>query len=217
MAETDTTATSRNVQYPNEEFQSIYDSILASMGDDDTLRANLEAALRPMYEQSLAQLQQQRLAGNAAIDVDAYSRGMGNSSWVTDAKLQNLRNAESNIASLNANYNNTLFTNLMNAIADRDNKAYNQAMTFWQYDQAKKGGGGPSGPAVIPNTASYDDWLKAQQGVGNVYDKILAGIQAGKANGVLGNAGAATANAAAAAANAVQNAFSAFGKTNMTK
>ena len=142
MAETDTTATSRNVQYPNEEFQSIYDSILASMGDDDTLRANLEAALRPMYEQSLAQLQQQRLAGNAAIDVDAYSRGMGNSSWVTDAKLQNLRNAESNIASLNANYNNTLFTNLMNAIADRDDKAYNQAMQWWQYNESKKGDGG---------------------------------------------------------------------------
>lgn len=204
-------------QYPNADFQKIYESIIGSMGTDDQLRANLEAALRPMYEQSKAELEQQRRVNNAAIDVDAYSRGMGNSTWTTDAKLQNLRNAESNLASLGANYNNTLFTNLMNAIADRDKNAYNQAMTFWQYDQAKKGGGGPSGPAVIPNTASYDDWLKAQQGVGNVYDKILAGIQAGKANGVLGNAGAATANAAAAAANAVQNAFSAFGKTNMKK
>lgn len=128
--------------YPNEEFQGIYESILNSMGSDDDLRAKLEAALRPMYEQSKAELERQRLAGNAAIDVDAASRGMGNSTWVTDAKLQNLRNAENGLASLGANYNNTLFTNLLNAIQDRDDKAYQQAMQWWQNSQSGRGGKG---------------------------------------------------------------------------
>lgn len=131
--------------YPNEEFQGIYDSILASMGDDATLKANLEAALRPMYEQSRAQLEEQRRANNAAIDVDAASRGMGNSTWVTDAKLQQLRGLNSGLASLDANYNNQLYSALLNAIQDRDNTAYNQAMQWWQYDQSKKGGSGSGG------------------------------------------------------------------------
>ena len=222
-----------------EQFQDLYQKIRNGMGDDATLQANLEAALRPMYDQSIAQLQNQRIANNAGIDVDAASRGMGNSTWVTDAKLQQLRNTENNIAGLNANYNAQLFNALQNAIGQRDQNALNQALTFmniqntdaqnaWQAQQANadnaynqawqwfqynqqhkpgSGSGGSSGPTVNPNTASYDDWLNAQHGVGNVYDTIFAGIQAGKVNGAIGNAGAAAAANAAA-----QNAFSAFGK-----
>jgi murein DD-endopeptidase MepM/ murein hydrolase activator NlpD len=131
--------------YPNEEFQGIYDSILASMGDDATLKANLEAALRPMYDQSVEALRQKRIANNAAIDVDAASRGMGNSTWVTDAKLRQLRGESDQLASLNANYNNQLYSALLDAIKDRDDTAYNQAMQWWQYDQSKKGGSGSGG------------------------------------------------------------------------
>lgn len=135
--------------YPNEEFQGIYDSILASMGDDDTLKANIEAALKPMYDQSVQQLQQQRIANNAAIDVDAASRGMGNSTWVTDAKLRQLRGESDQLASLNANYNNQLYSALLDAIKDRDDKAYNQAMQWWQINRQGKGGSGKN-----------PDWLK---------------------------------------------------------
>ena len=86
--------------YPDKKFQGIYDSIVASMGDDDALKANIESALRPLYEQSLADLNQRRIERNAAIDVDAASRGMGNSTWVTDAKLRQLKDIEGNIATL---------------------------------------------------------------------------------------------------------------------
>ncbi len=137
--------------YPNKEFQEIYDNIYASMGDDDTLKANLEAALRPMYEQSVAQLQQQRIANNAAIDVDAASRGMGNSTWVTDAKLRQLRGESDQLASLNANYNNQLYSALLDAIKDRDDNAYNRALQM--YNLNHRGGSG-SGSSGVP------DWFQ---------------------------------------------------------
>ena len=131
--------------YPDSKFQGIYDSILASMGDDDTLKANIEAALRPMYEQSLADLNQRRLERNAQIDVDAASRGMGNSTWVTDAKLRQLKDIEGNIATLDANYNNQLYANLADAIKDRDDKAYNQAMDWWKIKQGSGKASTPEG------------------------------------------------------------------------
>ena len=45
-----------------EQFQDLYQKIRNGMGDDATLQANLEAALRPMYDQSIAQLQNQRIS-----------------------------------------------------------------------------------------------------------------------------------------------------------
>ena len=83
---------------------------------EEELRHNIESALRPLYDQSIAQLEAQRLAQNAAIDVDAYSRGMGGSTWVTDAKLQALRGINANIASLEADYNTKLYNQLQDAI-----------------------------------------------------------------------------------------------------
>lgn len=150
--------------YPNKEFQEIYDSIVGSMGDDATLRANIEGALRPLYDQSVEQLRQQRIANNAAIDVDAASRGMGNSTWVTDAKLRQLRGESDNLATLNANYNNQLYSALLDAIKDRDNNAYNQAMQWWQIN--RKGGSGGSGGA------SNLDWLLGQIGQINETQKV---------------------------------------------
>lgn len=151
--------------YPDKKFQGIYDSIIASMGDDDELKANIENALRPLYEQSLADLNQRRIERNAAIDVDAASRGMGNSTWVTDAKLRQLKDTEGNIATLNANYNNQLYSALADAIKDRDDDAYNKALFWWK--QGNKGGNGGGTPTLttdeVPDdTLSYDDWWALQ-------------------------------------------------------
>lgn len=129
--------------YPNKEFQDLYDNLKTSLGGDEaTLRANLEAALRPMYDQSRAQLEEQRRANNATIDVDAYSRGMGNSTWVTDAKLQQLRGLNNSLASLEANYNNQLYSQLLNALQDRDDTAWNRAMQMYQLNHSGGSGGG---------------------------------------------------------------------------
>ena len=148
-------------QYPNKEFQQIYDNLRASLGSDDELRSRIEAALRPMYDQSRAQLEEQRRANNAAIDTDAYSRGMGNSTWVTDAKLQQLRGMNNSMATLDANYNNQLFGALYEALKDRDDTAYNQAMQWWQIGQKRGGGSGkPNTTLTVTENPlmSFDEW-----------------------------------------------------------
>ena len=166
--------------YPDEKFQEIYDSILASMGDDETLKANLEAALKPLYDQSVQQLQQQRIANNAAIDVDAASRGMGNSTWVTDAKLRQLRGESDQLASLNANYNNQLYTSLLNAIQDRDDKAYSQAMQWYQLKNSGGGGGSRTPTGYFDGTQWWDSRDAYLESV-REKAKIRAEIEADKA------------------------------------
>ena len=118
-----------------DDFDALYQSILNGMGDNATLQANIEAALRPQYDRSIQELNQQRIERNAEIDVDAASRGMGNSTWVTDAKLRQMRGTEDAIADLNANYNTTLYNALADAIKDRDTNAYNQAWAWWTQQQ----------------------------------------------------------------------------------
>lgn len=165
-------------QYPIEDFQKIYDAIYASMGDDETLKANIEAALKPMYEQSKQQLEAERVARNAGIDVDAYSRGMGNSTWVTDAKLRQLKNEQQNLAELNANYNSQLYNALLNAQQNRDNNAYSQALQMYQLQQQGGHGGGGSGKAnngfwadgkYWDSEADWANWKSSQNTVDDSY------------------------------------------------
>lgn len=138
-----------------------YRETRAPMTREEELRHNIESALRPLYDESIAQLEAQRLAQNAAIDVDAYSRGMGGSTWVTDAKLQALRGINANIASLEADYNTKLYNQLQAAVGHGG------------------GGGGSGAPQVDPNGGvSYEDYLKAiaaaNQGAANVFAKFNA-------------------------------------------
>lgn len=154
-------------QYPNEEFQGIYDSILASMGDDATLKANIEAALRPSYDMSRQQLDRQMRENNAAIDVDAASRGMGTSSWVTDAKLQQLRGLSDDFANLEASYNSTLYGQLLDAIRERDDNAYSQAMQMYQLNHKGGSGGGSGSPTIGKTPLTFDEWLSVQNAVWN--------------------------------------------------
>ncbi len=156
----------------NKEFQGLYENLKNTLGgDEEPLRANLEAALRPMYEQSRAQLEEQRRANNAAIDVDAYSRGMGDSTWVTDSKLQQLRGLNNSLASLEANYNNQLFTQLQNALQDRDNTAWTRAMQMYQLNHSGGGSGSAKQPEVqIQGTQGNADPLNLR---GFVYEAYL--------------------------------------------
>ena len=160
-------------QTPTEEFQGIYDNILASMGDDATLKANIEAALRPSYDMSLQSLDRQRRENNAAIDVDAYSRGMGNSSWVTDAKLQQLRGLNDARASLEANYNSALYNSLLDAIRNRDDTAWDRAMQMYQLGRSGRGGGGGNKqqPTITDNFEQFMGWM-ADFNAANMANKL---------------------------------------------
>lgn len=133
--------------YPNAEFQKIYESIYSTMPSNEALQENIEAALRPQYDAAIESLQQQRLAQNAAIDVDAASRGMGNSTWVTDAKLQRLKAMSADVAGLESDYASQLANALYSALQDKEDDAYDRALDWFNYEQANKpkGGGGGRG------------------------------------------------------------------------
>lgn len=87
---------------------------------ESSLRAKLAAALKPAYDQQIAARQRQTQAARAGIDADAAARGIGASTWVTDAKNR-LGNAEAtDIANLNSNYISTLASQLLNRIAGQE-------------------------------------------------------------------------------------------------
>lgn len=108
-------------------YNRYYNAVLAQLQQDagpersdSQIKNYLTNIIRPSYEQAIRQRQQQTGQNRAAIDTDAASRGMGTSTWVTDAKnrLQNQEAAD--IATLNSNYNATLYDSLLNQLQQRD-------------------------------------------------------------------------------------------------
>ena len=118
--------------YPDQKFNEYYDTILSSlqgsapqvqynMPDTNQLTAQIASYLRPKYDQAIANRQQQTLQNRAATDVDAASRGMGSSTWVTDVKNKGANAEYSDIANLESNYGAQLSEALLNQ--------YNQALS----------------------------------------------------------------------------------------
>ena len=108
-------------------YNRYYNAVLAQLqGDagpersDSQLKNYLVNMIRPTYQQAILQRQNQTGQANAAIDTDAASRGMGTSTWVTDAKNRQRQNEAADIATLNSNYNTTLYDSLLGLINQRD-------------------------------------------------------------------------------------------------
>ena len=110
-----------------ERYNRYYNSVLAQLQQDagpersdSQLKNYLVNMIRPTYQQAILQRQNQTGQANAAIDTDAASRGMGTSTWVTDAKQRQRNNEAADIATLNSNYNSTLYDSLLGLINQRD-------------------------------------------------------------------------------------------------
>ena len=58
--------------------------------DEDTLRDQIAAWLRPSYDSAIAARRDQTAAYRAELDADAIARGMGSSTYVTDVKSRQL-------------------------------------------------------------------------------------------------------------------------------
>lgn len=108
-------------------FNRYYNAVLAQLQQDagpersdSQLKNYLMRMIRPTYDQAIQQRQQQTGQANAAIDTDAASRGMGTSTWVTDAKNRQRQNEAQDVATLNSNYNSTLYDSLLGLINQRD-------------------------------------------------------------------------------------------------
>ena len=129
--------------------------------DKDEIRSYVESYLRSAYDQSIEDRRRQTEKNRAMIDLDAYSRGMGGSTWVTDAK-QRLQDAEADdIAKMEANYqaglNEAVLNQYNQAVAQglaAQNNAYDLAKDLYSLGQnaragvgavASSGGGGGGG------------------------------------------------------------------------
>ena len=128
-----------------------------------TLKSELQKIIRPSYDKSIQTRQQNTRSNRAAIDADAAARGIGSSTWVTDAKQRQLNNEARDIANINSDYNAALYSALMSRLADQDqlSMAAQQAnmnargnvmgqvlplaQYFYERDPGTGGGGGGGG------------------------------------------------------------------------
>lgn len=113
-------------------YSNYYNQILSqlqqSQGPERTdaqMKNYLVSLMRPTYDAAIRQRQQQTGQANAAIDADAASRGMGTSTWVTDAKNRQLTNEAADVANLNSNYNSALYEALLSQLNQRDQNRMN--------------------------------------------------------------------------------------------
>lgn len=141
----------------------------------DEITASVEAYLRNSYDQSIADRKKATAEQRAMIDLDAYSRGMGGSTWVTDAK-QRLQDEEAeDIAKIEANYQAGLSEAVLNqyntavaqGLAARDN-AYELASQLYNLGQnAKAGVGGVASSGGSGGGGGYYTTQKKSSGSGS--------------------------------------------------
>ena len=126
----------------------------------ETLRARLIDWLRPAYDKAIGLRREQTERERARIDADAYARGMGSSTYVTDVKSNSARAESRDISDLEASYGATLAEHLYAAVqkeADRSlevdqfnaeqwnnakEKAFDAATKLYATYQASSYGGG---------------------------------------------------------------------------
>ena len=116
-------ATNPGMERYNRYYNAVLQQLQADQGperSDSQLKNYLQKMIRPSYDQAIAQRQRQTGQANAAIDTDAASRGMGTSTWVTDAKNRQQQAASQDIANLNSNYNQALYEALLAQIQQRE-------------------------------------------------------------------------------------------------
>lgn len=83
--------------------------------DMEALRETITAWLRPSYEQALKRQEKQAALYNGKLDADAWSRGMGSSTYVSDLKYRRQNELLENRANLEASYGAALAEQLYNA------------------------------------------------------------------------------------------------------
>ena len=69
-----------------------------------TVAAEADASLRPYLDLSATQREQAAVQSRAELDADAYSRGMGSSTWLTDKKSRESQAAASDVAGIYSQY-----------------------------------------------------------------------------------------------------------------
>lgn len=102
------------------DFQSLLGSYAPTISYTPTsreeLQTDIESYLRPAYDLAIQQRKDATVANKANIDVDAASRGMGSSTWVTDVKNRAQDSEARDIATLESQYAAAMAQQLMSAL-----------------------------------------------------------------------------------------------------
>lgn len=82
---------------------------------ESALRAQLANALRPQVDAAIEARREMTRENTAALDVDAWARGMGKSTYLTDVKERQMDDEADDIARMEQEYASTLASLLMDA------------------------------------------------------------------------------------------------------
>lgn len=102
------------------DFQSLLGSYAPTISYTPTsreeLQTDIESYLRPAYDLAIQNRKDATVTNKANIDVDAASRGMGSSTWVTDVKDRAQDSEARDIATLESQYEAAMAQQLMSAL-----------------------------------------------------------------------------------------------------
>lgn len=83
---------------------------------EDVLRETIGNWLRPAYEQAIRTRRERTRRQNAELDADAWARGMGASTYVTDVKNRAFESEDRDVTDLESDYASTLAGHLYDAL-----------------------------------------------------------------------------------------------------
>lgn len=163
-------------------YNQLADNMIAKTGEVkydpqsiSTLKSALQRVIRPNYDKQIQSLRESLAANQSAIDADAAARGIGPSSWVTDAKSKALSQQTRNLNNIESDYNATLYNALLNRQAEQDEMyqqaqlanqgmranalgaALSPAMTLYNQSRAAAGGSGGRRGGSNPKTGDVYD------------------------------------------------------------
>lgn len=130
--------------------------------DMETLRERIAAFLRPSYEAALKKQEKQAAQYNGQLDADAWSRGMGSSTYVSDMKYRRQNALLENRAEIESAYGA--------ALAEQLYKAWEKQLGYRM--EAEKFN------AQAKNEADQ----RARTAAGDLYRAYLASLNRGAAN-----------------------------------
>ena len=87
--------------------------------DEATLSATIRNWLRPAYEQAIETRREQTGRINAELDADAWSRGMGQSTYLSDVKERQLESESRDVDLLESDYASALAGHLYDAMKEQ--------------------------------------------------------------------------------------------------
>ena len=127
--------------------EQIYQRLNPNPQSPSALKDAIARAIRPSTDKQLGMIKKNLASTKAGIDVDASNRGLGGSSWNTDAKLRAEQMAAQNAADVEGEYQANLYNAVLNRLNAQDElsmSARNNAFGLAQglYDRVYKPTGG---------------------------------------------------------------------------